>query len=294
MISPVHLPPGLEAQRALGGDWGDWLDRLPGLAAELAEEWQLSLDGDSMHGYCSLVLPVRTSSGRPAVLKLSFPDVESAHEALALQKWGGRGAVELLRADPHRSALLLERLQVTDLNDHWDIEACELIASLYPQLHLPAPPQLRRLSELAGAWAGRLAGDEARALPRRFVQRAAGLAAEFAVDPATDGRLIHTDLHYANVLAGYREEWLVIDPKPLNGDPHYEVAPLLWNRTEELRGDFHGGVRRRLEAVVDAAGLDEDRARAWVLVRMLVNALDPQPDPGWISLCMAVAKAVAD
>ncbi len=71
---------------------------------------------------------------------------------------------------------------------------------------------------------------------------------------------------------------MAIDPKPMSGDPHYEVAPLLWNRWDELAGPGSGqsvrdGVRRRFHATVDAAGLDEDRARDWVVVRMLHNAL---------------------
>ena len=32
------------------------------------------------------------------------------------------------------------------------------------------------------------------------------------------------------------------------------------------------GLRRRFHALVDAAGLDEARARDWVVVRMVVNA----------------------
>lgn len=85
---------------------------------------------------------------------------------------------------------------------------------------------------------------------------------------------MHGDLHYGNVLAADREVWLAIDPKPLRGDPHFEVAPLLWNRWDEVvaSGDVRSAVRRRFHTVVDAALLDEDRARAWVVVREVLNA----------------------
>jgi streptomycin 6-kinase len=126
-------------------------------------------------------------------------------------------------------------------------------------------------------------------------------------DPAGTGTLVHTDLHYENVLAGDREPWLVIDPKPVSGDPHYEPAPMLWNRFEELAsgpGGVREGVRRRFHTLVDVAGLDEHRARDWVVVRMVHNALWRLQDPpgtrrqvstdAWLTLCVAIAKAVQD
>ena len=100
------------------------------------------------------------------------------------------------------------------------------------------------------------------------------------------------------MLAADREPWLVIDPKPVNGDPHYEIAPMLWNRWRTGR-DVREGVRRRFHTLVDAAGFDEDRARAWVVVRMVHNAMwalqdGPRADPGWLTTCISVAKAVQD
>ncbi|KRF30618.1 aminoglycoside phosphotransferase family protein [Nocardioides sp. Soil805] len=306
---PLHIPPGLDAQRRLGPDWTTWLDRLPRLAADVVEEWQLALDGPPMHGYASLAQPVRTAGGRPAVLKVAFDgDDESLHEGVALQRWHGDGAVELLRADPHRRALLLERLHTEDLGALWDVEACEVVAGLYPRLHVPALPQLRPLTSYVERWAAALATMPRNApVPRRLVEQALSLARDLVGDEASTGTLVHGDLHYANVLAADREPWLAIDPKPMDGDPHYEPAPLLWNRWDELSlggQSVRDGVRRRFHAVVDAAGLDEDRARDWVVLRMVLNAhwsvqdaeragrdLDPE-EREWITRCIAVAKAV--
>ena len=140
--------------------------------------------------------------------------------------------------------------------------------------------------------------------PRRLVEQAIALGRDLGADRAVPPRLIHTDLHYGNVLAHAssdtgRERWLAIDPKPVNGDPHYEIAPMLWNRFEELAGDVRDGVRRRFWTLVDAAGFDEDRARAWVVVRMVHNAMwavqdGPQAEPAWLTTCIALAKAVQD
>ena len=58
----------------------------------------------------------------------------------------------------------------------------------------------------------------------------------------------------------------------MSGDPHYEPAPMLWNRFDEYAGDARAVLRRRFHTLVDAAGLDEERARDWVVVRMIINA----------------------
>ena len=288
-----------------GPDWAAWVDRLPAVLAGLLEEWELSSDGLMMHGYVALVVPVRTAGSTPAALKLSFPDEESEHEHLALQRWGGRGAVRMLRADPRRSAMLLERLHRERLLDVWDLEACEIVAGLYGLLHVPALPQLRLLTSYVERWAGELEALPRNApLPRRLVEQAMSLSRDFVADPASVGTLIHGDLHYENVMASDRAPWLAIDPKPMSGDPHYELAPMLWNRFDELAGDVRAGVRRRFHALVDHAELDEHRARDWVVVRMLNNACWFLQDPPevqrltsaeeYLTMCIAVAKAVQD
>lgn len=313
MTLPGPVPPGLDAQRALGPLWADWLDRLPRLAAEVAEEWDLTYDGPLWHGFCSLVAPVTTASGQEAVLKIGLPDDESEHEHLALQWWHGRGAVRLLRADPARRAMLLERLDRTDLSDHWDEEACGIVARLYPLLHVAAMPQLRDQASYVARWAAALQSD-ARAVPvpRRLVEQAVSLAGDLCAEPATS--VIHADLHYENVLLAERDgepTWVAIDPKPTNGDPHYEVEPMLRNRFEEYAapgafGSVRDGIRRRFHALVDGAGLDEHRARDWVIVRSIVDAHWAFQDAvragrplsaeerDHITECITVAKAVQD
>ena len=308
-LLPFAMPAGLAAQAWLGPEWATWLETLPRTTAEVVEEWQLTYDGEPMHGYCSLVVPVRTVSGRPAVLKVALPDDESEHEHLALQHWHGNGAVSLLRADPHRRAMLLERLHPEDLSDVWDVEACEIVAGLYARLHVPALPQLRTLTSYVERWSADLAALPRDApLPRRLVEQALALGRDLVADPGSTGTTIHGDLHYANVLSADREPWLVIDPKPVSGDPHYEVAPLLWNRWDEViaSGEVRSAVRRRFHTVVDVAGLDEDRARDWVVVREVHNAMWTVQDAAragrgldaadreQVTRCIAIAKAVQE
>jgi streptomycin 6-kinase len=296
----VPLPVAVQAMSARGPDWARWVEALPGWTLSQLREWELHVDGAPTHGTTSLVLPVRTPHGRPAVLKMGFPDDESEHEHLALRRWAGDGAVRLLSAQPHRRAILLERLDARDLSTVPDVEACTVVCDLYRRIHVPSLPQLRSLTTLLETQTAELeALPRNTPVPRRLVEQALTLGRDLMTDPASGGTLVHTDLHYGNVLAGASEPWVVIDPKPLDGDPHFEVAPMLWNRWDELAGDVRDGVRRRFHTIVDTAGFDEDRARAWVVVRMVHNAVwelrqAAHPDPAWLTVCIAVAKAVQD
>lgn len=251
---------------------------------DLLDRWQLIRDGAAL---CDDMLPVRTPDGTAAVLKTN---ARSEHEHLVLRRWAGDGAVRLLSADPHRRALLLERLRHDDLRAVRDVEACEVVARLYRRLHVPGMPQLPTLTSQLDEWI-----DDFEALPRsasiphRLVEQAITSGRELS--EGSSGTVVHGNLHYATVLAADREPWLAIAPRPVNGDPHYEIAPMLWHRWDELAGDVRGGVRRRFYTLVDAAGLDEDRARAWVVVRVVRAAVR---DPARATTYVALAKAVQD
>jgi streptomycin 6-kinase len=265
-------------------------DDLTGIAESLLDRWQLRRDGEPTYGSGTMVLPVRTSDGVPAVLKI--PDAE--HEHLVLRRWGGDGAVRLLSADPPRRAVLLERLWSQSLVTLPDIEACEVVAGLYRRLHVPALPQLPTLTSFLERRAGDFAAlPRSAPIPHRLVEQATALSRELAADPASTGTVVHGNLHYENVLAADRAPWLAIAPRPMNGDPHYELAPMLWNRWDEVTGHIRDGVRRRFYTLVDAAGFDEERARAWVVVRV-VDAAVREPTGADSTKYMALAKAVHD
>jgi streptomycin 6-kinase len=271
----------------------------PGLRSQL-EQWDLSPDGPATHGSGSVVLPVRTSERTPAVLKMGSHDAESEHEHLVLRRWGGHGAVRLLRADPRHRAVLLERLGPQNLEQSWDVEACEVVAALYPRIHVPALPQLRALTSDVEKWVREFEQlPRSAPIPHRLVEQAIVLGRDLAADPRNDDVVLHGDLHYGKVLAGEREPWLAIGPKPLNGDPHFEIAPMLWCRWDELAGNIRDGVRTRFHTIVDAAGLDEARARAWVVVRVVHEATrvlggDPRADATALTMYVALAKAVQE
>ena len=289
----TYPPDPLDPTGPLSVSGADWLDGLPRLLQTLVVDWDLAVDGSARTGACSVVVPVRSPTGS-AMLKVCWPHTEARTEHLALRRWGGHGAVRLLRADPSRFAMLLERLDPdTDLSGMPVEPACGVIGELLARLRVPALPQVPTLT----AYALRQADKLARAphvLPRRFVAQARDVAEQLAAEPG-DAVLLHTDLHFANVLAGRREPWLAIDPKPMAGDPAFEVAPVLCNRADEPlggAGSMRTGLVRRLEIVCERAGIDPARARAWTILREADNAVELAKDPNRVTLAVAIIKAM--
>lgn len=303
----AHRVSGYEAQGGVSGE--EWVLGLPALVDDLLREWQLEPVGPGMSGSCSVAIPVRLPDlGRgpdQGVLKVTWPHPEAATESLALQVWNGHGAVRLIRADPSRWALLLERLDDRDLSRVVIDEACGVIGGLLHTLRKPPHPRVPLLADYAVRQSVELA-QAPPVIPRRYLDQAAALASELVARPPREDRLLHTDLHYANVLAAPLAasafSWLAIDPKPMAGDPAFEVAPALWNRPDELGtgSSVRWSLRRRLDIICERAGIDTGRARAWTIVREADNALeladehDDRDVRDRISLAVTIIKAMND
>lgn len=107
--------------------------------------------------------------------------------------------------------------------------------------------------------------------------------------------LVHTDLHYGNVLASQRprQQWVAIDPDAAVGAPERSAAELLWTRADELPGPQ--AITGLLDTVVENGQLDRAKAVAWGFVRAidywlwgLDNGLTSDP-----IRCQRVADALA-
>ncbi|MGC9378163.1 aminoglycoside phosphotransferase family protein [Streptomyces sp. MH13] len=269
----IDVPDALAASQAkYNGEAGRaFVDALPALAADFLDRWELRLDGPSMHGWAALVLPVVRRDGTPAVLKLQILDAETEGEPVALRLWDGDGAVRLLDHDAATGTMLLERLDAARMLSHVEDsrEAVVVIARLLAHLtRVPAPPGVRRLGDIARGMLERTPWVLDR-IPdprdRRLVADCAAAVREVADEPGD--RLLHWDLHYDNVLAADRAPWLAIDPKPLAGDPGFDLLPALDNRYDPQETQW------RFDAMTGVLGLDRERARAWSLGRVLQNCL---------------------
>ena len=184
-------------------------------------------------------------------------DDESDEEADALRLWAGVGAVPLLRHDRKRRALLLGRARPgDDLGTLDEDEATSLRSTSVASSGSPPgrPSAGSEIMSLAGS-SGRRKGRGADCFRRRD-----GCSSDLDIGATT---LVHGDFHHHNLLSS-DGRWVAIDPKPMLGEPEYDVAPFLWNPIPyRMRRDV---TQRRLAAFA-AAGLDEARIRAWAVIR---------------------------
>ncbi|WP_162254365.1 aminoglycoside phosphotransferase family protein [Nostocoides sp. Soil756] len=293
----VELPPDWAARvsryPADGGPTGaDWLRTVPRLVDEALARWGLLVDGSPRTGWTALVVPVRRA-GQHFALKVVWPHPEAAHEALALRTWDGRGAVRLVAALPSDGLLLLERLEAEDLTEVWADEACEVVGGLLAGLHVPAPPPVPRIGPYLEPHLERM--PQRAGVPRRVTTRTLGLARELLSGDVPE-LLLHTDLHYENVLRAPDGGWRAIDPKPLAGPPAFDLLPLVTNRVDEMGtgASFRWSVRHRITLAAEAAGIDLDEAMAWSLLRAGIEVswavgLD---EPGQLTTAVALTKAL--
>jgi streptomycin 6-kinase len=261
----IELPATYLAQPRWWHGGSEWLGDLPRRVQEQCRRWQLEADGEVMHGSNALVVPVRRGQAR-FVLRLTPPEDDVAAEVAALRFWDGRGVVLLLEADPGAGAMLLERLDATRSLQRLPLdEAVPVLGQLMRRLAVPAPAEVRSTADVAGVRRSTFPAEWerlGRPFPAAALSRAVACATELSSTTST--LAVNGDLHYEQVLAGGRERWLCVDPVLLRGDIEYDLARILWSRLDEMTD---ADVHRHVATVVDAAGLDSDRASTWVFFR---------------------------
>lgn len=269
----------------------DWLARLPEVLADLGRRWGLALDEPFQPGgWTAWVAPGSDRTGREVVLKVIWSHDEAEFEAAGLEAWNGGGVVRLFEAASGSdwNALLLERCRPgTLLRERSEAEQDLVIGGLLRRLWIepPAGAPFRPLAAMCAAWADESAG---------FLGRPAGQLDEKMARHGLDllrtlpesaplVRLVSTDTHAGNVVAAEREPWLVIDPKPHVGDPHFDLVQHLLNCPSRLAAAPLALISR----MAAITGLDAGRVRAWTFARCVQESLLPHGEghsfgEGWL------------
>ncbi|HEY4106303.1 MAG TPA: aminoglycoside phosphotransferase family protein [Polyangiaceae bacterium] len=243
----------------------------------MARKWQLELGPAYENSTNALVLFARRPNGGRVVLKLPFLYEHNQHEADALEHYRGQGAVRLEAIDHETGALLLEHvapgtpLGACTADSEIVAIGCKLLRRLWRQVTEPHP--FRSSIALAETWALELSSG--------LERHADHFRADFATDalaaskllcaPSVNEVLVNHDLHLENVLAAEREPWLLIDPKPLVGDPALDAGQFaLQCLSRETRTMAAHDLATKLSR--DLA-VDRERLIGWAMSCALRNAL---------------------
>lgn len=273
---PTYLRVAAERR---GAEGAAWLERLPEIVEQLAQEWSLVVrEPYEPGGGTSWTAPAdRTTDGERLVLKIGWRDPECLDEADGLHVWHGEGTVRLFDAwsDGDVNALLLERcepgveLRHAVSEQEQDLVVAALLQRLW--IEPPAGHRFRRLEEMCALWALECEQRLAQSAPPDPGLVGEGLAVWLELaESAPSEVLLLTDLHGGNVLSARREPWLVIDPKPYVGDPTYDPMQHMTNCPTRLAVD-PGDLCERMAALT---GVDPGRLRLWMFARLVV-------DSGW-------------
>ncbi|ATQ41068.1 aminoglycoside phosphotransferase family protein [Caulobacter mirabilis] len=258
-------------------------------------DWRLSQDGAPIVTHSSLLLPVRTEGGAPAMIKLPH-EIEEKRGAAVMVWWEGDGAAAVLAHGPE-GALLMERatgprsladMAASEQDDEATRILCAGLAKLHGHGDHRAPPKsvvplaawFRELPPMAQARGGLLA-------------EAADTALEL-LSTARDEAVLHGDMHHENLLDFEERGWLAIDPKGLWGERTFDYANLFRDPTPET-ALAPGVFERRLEVVTEAAGLDRERLLKWIFAYAALSAAwiygdGEDSDPEQLNLDLSVMR----
>ncbi|RZU66343.1 streptomycin 6-kinase [Microterricola gilva] len=245
---------------------------------ERLKRWRLRPDGAAFATASSLLQPVLSDAGdgRPAMLKLARASAAGDEEraGFALQRWwDGRGAAGVYRHD--EDAVLLERargrrsLAAMSLGPSAadDDHALRLLCRSVAVLHVPRPSPPPTLVPL-DSWFGELF-EHADDLGGSYL-RGADLAAEL-LDEQAEAVPLHGDIHHGNVLDFDHRGWLAIDPKGLLGAAEFDYANMLCNPSRAQSAEPRR-LRRRVQTVALASGIDADRLLRWTIAWTALSA----------------------
>jgi streptomycin 6-kinase len=253
-----------------------WMAELPTIVSGTLAEFQLVAGVPYSGGVSGSVMRVTRSDDTPAVLKLGFPHREGVWEAVGLEAFPpGLGPV-VLRQEPATWAMLLEAVEpAVPLRDCAipEEDALVIAGALHRRMRAanPAPgiPTLRT------AWMPDFEVADERVHASTdvladlgvldLVTNAVGSLRDL-VDSTATSTLLHGDFNPGNILSGSAEShnanaWKLIDPKPMIGDPAYDLWPLVSQVGNPFDSAHHLG--RNIDIAADAAGVDAARVRNW-------------------------------
>ncbi len=272
----------------------EWLDNLPQLVQAITVRLGLT-NLEPVKNLSHNYVLAGWKEEIPIILKLGL-DIESLNrEAEALRALRGYGGVNLLIAQD--GILMLQRavpgntLKSTFPNSEG--HAIQIVCELIKRLH-QAPIMKNNFLHIRD-WLEVL--DNKLDLPKKYLQQSRYLKDQL-LKTSVKEVLLHGDLHHDNIINN-GDEWLVIDPKAVIGEPAFEVAAFIRNPIPELLDvdDCFEIIKARINHFAELLSLDAQRINDWCFVQAVlawVWAIEDGCDATYFKKCAAYLGLILD
>ena len=262
----------------LCGELGEqWLNDLPQVVKELAENWSLEVEKPFQNLSYNFVAPCIYEGGE-AVLKIALPlnNPEIFNEARFLQMVNGKGAVKLLKLDETHRAILLERLTPgANLKEVFRKDSGKAVGIAINTMRviLRESPKNSAFRQLEDWFNNFFIKAEKTNFPSGFQNKTREFYQELSF-ASQRTFLIHGDLHHENILSATREPFLAIDPKGIIGDIGYEISVFLNNHLWWLVSEPNLGERLNdaVRQFSKAFAIEPRDLRKWAYAQMVLSA----------------------
>lgn len=272
MADPVSTDPLERFEAAVrvrvGTDADEWLAAVPDLISSVTGRWDLHVTAVANRiDAFGLSIPARRDSDR-VTLRIAYPDAFLADETAALRAWDGAGAVRVLEEDDRGAQLRSSPSPGTALSlERNEMRALRMVADALRELWIAPPEGMQTLAAEVRTWGS--------SMPERFesvhqpfdeqLMRDAEVMFRSFGPSQMDAVLLHGDVRLDTFLLD-GERAVAIDPKPLAGEPAFDVAALLRDGPGDLVRDPAAGRQRlqgRLEQLTDLLHVRASRVRGW-------------------------------
>lgn len=255
-----------------GADGKLWLKELPNLQAKLTYKFgvsDLTPYSELTYNYVAFGL----KDNLPVVLKIGFDIKAIEQEYNALSIFHGNAMVSIVDQDLEKGAILLSRAipgqTLISLFPNQDKMALEIACKLVTKIHQASIPTNHKFP-LLSEWLSII--DQNWDFPMEYLKIARTLKNEL-LNNSKHNVLLHGDVHYGNILSA-GNEWLMIDPKGVIGDPLYDMTGCLlrepFNEAMET-GYADQLLQQRMEFAAKYAKVDIKVIWNWTYVQTVMS-----------------------
>lgn len=248
-----------------------WLANLPIIIKNIKNEYDLS-DLKLLSNLSYNYVLSGFQSSKPIILKLGLDINGLKQEVDALKIFAEFGVAKVLIA---RDGMILLECAIPGISlksyfPSKDSDSIQIVCDAINRLHQAPLPKINvfpNLKDLLAVFDRNISYNE---VLKCYIQKAQNISNQL-LETSAAPVLLHGDLHHDNFLQN-GNNWIVIDPKGIIGEPAYEVGAFIRNPIPELlkSKDVDNIINNRIATFGTALKLNPSRIKDWCFVQAVL------------------------